>query len=156
MTKSKSHRTILAGVFIAAALLFVFALPLAVHADTVPAAVPASVVPTTDLPASVSPASDVPASAAVTQQTLPPGAVEIINALAAKFSWIPTVLSIYGMLAVGWQVLIAFAHNWAARSAGLLDDQWIAKLEALWWFRFFDRFFYFGGYFGSYMGGKKL
>ena len=98
-----------------------------------------------------------PAVAAPAASTeLPAVVVEVINNLSVKFSWLPTALSIYASLALGWQVVIAFAHNWAAKTSDTKDDQWISKLEAFWWFRVLDRVFYFGGYFGAWKGGKKL
>lgn len=101
------------------------------------------------------PAADAVAVTAV-QPELPTAAVGIIDTLVLKFPWLTTVLSIYASAAIGWQILCAAAHNWAARTSDLKDDQWIAKLEAFWWFRWADKFFYFGGYFGSWAGGKKL
>jgi len=101
------------------------------------------------------PAADAVAVTAA-QPELPAAAVGIIDTLVLKFPWLTTVLSIYATAAIGWQLIIAFAHNWAAKTSDVKDDQWIAKLEAFWWFRAADKFFYFGGYFGAWKGGKKL
>lgn len=95
----------------------------------------------------------VPAAA---QPELPAAAKGVIETLVVKFPWVSSVLSIYAAAAIGWQILCAAAHNWAARTSDLRDNQWLAKLETLWWFRWADKFFYFGGYFGSWAGGKKL
>jgi hypothetical protein len=110
---------------------------------TVPAATPAPV-------AAPSVATTAP------QPELPAAAVGVIDGLVAKFPWLAKVLSIYAAAAIGWQLLVGLAHNWAARTTDLNDDQWVAKLDTLWWFKILDRFFYFGGYAGAYAGGKKL
>lgn len=141
----KTIRTLLlAASALAAVALFG---PQLIAQDNAPASALVDV--TNSAPATVAP---VP----VAQPELPAAAKGIIEGLVVKFPWVSTVLSIYAAAAIGWQILCGAAHNWAARTSDLRDNAWLAKLETLWWFRWADKFFYFGGYFGSWAGGKKL
>jgi cytochrome c-type biogenesis protein CcmH/NrfG len=82
---------------------------------------------------------------------------DVLAALAGVVpGWIVTALSIFGTVSIGYQALIAWAHQRAAATADPKDDQWIAELETKAWFRILDRVFYWGGYLGAKLGGKKL
>lgn len=82
--------------------------------------------------------------------------IDILDAFLVKAPWIGTVLWIYGALSVAYQALIAWAHKKAAETPDARDNEWLASLEAKWWFRILDRVFYWGGYIGARLGGRKL
>lgn len=107
------------------------------------------------LPASAQDATSTPAAvtaAGVPTAEIPSALVELLT----KYSWASTALAVFGALSVVYQALIAWAHKRAAETTETEDDQWLASLEAKWWFRTLDRLFYWGGYLGAKLGGKKL
>ena len=82
---------------------------------------------------------------------------DILAALSGLIpGWLVTALSIFGTVSIGYQALIAWAHQRAAATTDDSDDKWIAALEAKAWFRVLDKIFYWGGYLGAKLGGKKL
>jgi hypothetical protein len=97
------------------------------------------------------------AGAASAQPTSPTVGGDILAALSGLIpGWLVTTLSIFGTISIGYQALIAFAHQRAAATTDDADDKWIAALEAKAWFRVLDKIFYWGGYLGAKLGGKKL
>lgn len=101
---------------------------------------------------SVAQSASEPASSAVTAAEVP----SFLTDLVAKHSWLVTVFLGWGIASNIWQVLIVWLHKRAAETADDDDDKWVAALEEKAWFRWCDRFFYWGGYLGSRLGGKKL
>jgi hypothetical protein len=79
-----------------------------------------------------------------------------ITPLVAKWPWVSTVLLAFGGFSAVWNAVIAFLHQRAAATTDVQDDNWVASLEAKWWFRLCDRIAYCGGYLGAWLGGKKL
>lgn len=83
-------------------------------------------------------------------------ATSVVIGFLASHAWLSSVLAAFGALSVGYQAVIAWAHQRAAATADDADDKWLASLEARPWFKILDRLFYWGGYLGSALGGKKL